>query len=159
LKKISGFFRKTLQRFSKNSKSEFAILYLTKEKMIMQNSSSLSSTQTDLDKKNFEKNQDSSWRKFRIFQIGKKFWREIYRMHLFKILSHQAFSPEFLKEIKNLKILSMRYTKLAQMRLVAKISAFKHFTRFSKMCLKFCPKTTGNAAWQTELVFRSKIVF
>jgi hypothetical protein len=33
-------------------------------------------------------------------------------------------TPEFLEEFQNFKILSMRYTKLAQSRLVAKISAF-----------------------------------
>jgi hypothetical protein len=46
----------------------------------------------------------------------------------YQILSHLAMNsiffltPEFLKELQNIKILSMRYTKLAQMRLVAKIS-------------------------------------
>jgi hypothetical protein len=49
LKKISGFFRKTLKRIPKKSKPEHAILYLTKQSMFMQNFSSLACSQTDLD--------------------------------------------------------------------------------------------------------------
>jgi hypothetical protein len=46
-KKISGFFRKPLQRISKYSKFEYATLYLAKQNMFMQIFSSLACTQTD----------------------------------------------------------------------------------------------------------------
>jgi hypothetical protein len=84
----------------------------------------------------FSRNIQDFQIKFRIFQIWEKFWIEIPKRRLLPNFEQSSIfkcfqnwfqillTPEFLKEFQNFKILSMRYTKLAQMRLVAKISAF-----------------------------------